>query len=163
MSWRAIRIRCRVCRLGEIAVAVLAARKRACDGRAGVHLREVAEVHAHVKRFARSDVKRDFVAQDFFTCGDGAEGVAIERDRGRDIIFRGIFSLRVFGDISFANRHGFRAGEVRKMEPQFASRKASAYRVAECQVFGVGGFLAVGDRGSVAPAGHPFRKRFWHG
>ena len=66
-------------------------------------------------------------------------------------------------DVRLANRHGFCTGEVRKMEPQLVPRKASANRVAQRQVLGVGSFFAVSDRGSVSPAGHPFRKRFRHG
>ena len=65
-------------------------------------------------------------------------------------------------DIRLANRHGFRAGEVREMEPQLAARKACAYRVTERQVFRVGRFLAVGDGGRVAPAGNPFRELLGH-
>ena len=154
------------CRFREIPVAVLAAGKRARDGRAGVHLREVAEVHAHIESFARGHVERDFVTQDFFARGDSPGSAAAECDRGRRIFDRRIFCLcgiLCLRDIRLGNRYGFGSGEVRKVEPELIARKAGAYRVAECQVFCVGGFLAVGDGGGVTPAGHPFRKLFWHG
>ncbi len=65
----------------KIAVAVLAARKRACNSRACVHLRKVGEVEADIECFASGHVECDFVAQDFFTCGDCDGGVAAECDR----------------------------------------------------------------------------------
>ena len=65
-------------------------------------------------------------------------------------------------DIRLRNRHGFRAGEIRKMEPQLVPRKARAYRVAQRQVLGVSRFFAVSDGCRVAPAGNPFRKFLWH-
>lgn len=70
------------CRLREVAVAVLATRKRARDGRSGVHLCETSEVKAHVECFACGYVERDFVTQDFFACGDGGRSFARERDGG---------------------------------------------------------------------------------
>ena len=69
----------------KIAVAVLAARKRARDCRACVHLREVCEVEAHVESFTRGYVECDFVAQDFFARGDGAAGVPAEGDGDRGV------------------------------------------------------------------------------
>ena len=121
-----VRFACEVvgeaCRLREVAVAVLAARKRARDCRTRVHLREVCKVEAHVKCFACGDVECDFVAQDFFACGDSATGAAAERDGCR----------RIFSDIRLGNCHGLRAGEVRKMEPQLVARKTCANRVAQC-------------------------------
>ena len=65
-------------------------------------------------------------------------------------------------DIRLRYCHGFRAGEVRKMEPQLVPRKARAYRVAERQILGVSRLFAVCDRGSVAPAGNPFREFLGH-
>ena len=167
-------------RLREVAVAVLAARKRARDGRAGVHLREACKVEAHVKCFACGDVECDFVAQDFFARGDCAGSSAAERDGGRRIFSRRIFRLRAvyrlrgirlrggcfagsgLRDVRLGNRHGLRAGEVRKMEPQLAARKTRANRVAQRQVLRVGRFLAVGDGGGVAPACDPFREILFH-
>ena len=162
-----------VCRLREVAVAVLAARERARDGRAGVHLREVCKVEAHVKCFACGDVECDFVAQDFFARGDCSGSAAAECNGDRRIFFRRIFNLRgifsrrifsrgIFSDIRLANRHGLGAGEVRKMEPQLVARKTCADWVAQRQVLRVGRFLAVGNGGRVAPAGNPFRELFGH-
>ena len=178
-----VRFACEVigeaCRLREIAVAVLAARKRARDGRAGVHLREACKVEAHVKCFACGDVECDFVAQDFFARGDSSGSAAAECNGDRRIFFRRIFSLRavyklrgifsrrifsrgIFSDIRLGNCHGLRAGEVRKMEPQLVARKTCADWVAQRQVLRVGRFLAVGNGGRVAPAGNPFRELFGH-
>ena len=70
--------------------------------------------------------------------------------------------LRGMRDIRFGNRHGFRAGEVRKMEPQLVSRKARANRVTQRQVLGVSRLFAVCNGGGVSPASNPFRKFLWH-
>lgn len=172
-------------RFREVAVAVLAARKRTRDSRARVHLREAREVQAHVESLARGHVECDFVAQDFFARGDGAGGAPSERDGDRRIfglrcvkmrgtcfagsglravykLRRGCRGMRGLCNIRLANCHGFRAGEVREMEPQLVARKARAYRVTQCQVLRVGRFLAVGNGGRVAPAGNPFRIHLWH-
>lgn len=69
----------------KVAVAVLAAGKWARDSRAGVHLCEVCEVHAYVERFACGHVECNFVAQDFFACGDGARSVARKGDGCRGV------------------------------------------------------------------------------
>ena len=66
-------------------------------------------------------------------------------------------------DVRLADGHGFRTGEVRKVEPQLAARKARANRILQRQVFRVGRFFAVGDGCRVAPAGNPFRKFLGHG
>ena len=92
----------------EVAVAVLAARKRARDCRACVHLRKVGEVEAHVECFACGHVECNFITQDFFARGDCGGCAAAEGDGGRNI----------FSNIRLANRHGLGAGEVRKMETQ---------------------------------------------
>ena len=75
----------------EVSVAVLAARERARDCRARVHLREAREVQAHVESLARGHAKRDFVAQDFFARGDCAASLPAERDGDRRIFSRRIF------------------------------------------------------------------------
>lgn len=81
------------CRLREVSVAVLAARERARDCRARVHLREAREVQAHVESLARGHAKCDFVAQNFFASGNCARGAPAERDGGRRI-FRAVYKLR---------------------------------------------------------------------
>lgn len=157
------------CRLREVAVAVLAAREWARDCCTRVHLREAREVQAHVESLACGHVEGDFVAQNFFASGNCARGAPAERDGGRHVFglravykLRDIFSQRISSDIRLANRHGFRAGEVREMEPQLVARKACANRVTKRQVLRVGRFLAVGDGGRVAPAGNPFRELLGH-
>ena len=69
----------------KVAVAVLAAGKWARDSRTGVHLCEVCEVHAYVERFAGGYIECDFVAQNFFACGDGARSVARKGDGCRGV------------------------------------------------------------------------------
>ena len=66
----------------KVAVTVLAARKRARDGCACVHLCEIGEVKAHVESFASGHIECDFVTQDFFARRDGGGRLAAERDRG---------------------------------------------------------------------------------
>ena len=131
--------RCAFC---KIAVAVLAARKRARDSCAGVHLCEISEVKADIECFACSYVEWNFVAQDFFAGRNRRCSVVSECDgcwnvsrRLRGYGLRGICcadcGLRGLCDIRFADGHRFGAGEVRKMEPQFIARKAGANRIAE--------------------------------
>ena len=72
-------------RFREIAVAVLAARKRPRDSRTRVHLCEICEVEADIERFACDNIECDFVAQDFFTRGDCSGSAAAERDGNRRV------------------------------------------------------------------------------
>ena len=52
--------------------------------------------------------------------------------------------------------HRFRACKVGEPETEHAATKAHPDGVTQREVFGIGGFTPVGDRGGITPASHPF-------
>ena len=129
--------------LGKVAVGKVSFRQRTSNQRPAVHLRIVSQIEAHYNGITTTHGIADGIAlyllawheTDTWPSGKGN---------------------RRMTDKELRQGHRFRACKVGEPKTEHAATKAHPDGVTQREVFGIGGFTPVGDRGGITPASHPF-------
>ena len=129
--------------LGKIAIGIEALRQRTGNERAAVHLGVIGQIHAYIDGIATVHGIADGIALGLLS--------RLQRNAGS--------ATKGYGGVTHKHlREGYRFGacKIGETETQGATGKRHAYGITQRKILGIHGLATVGNRGGVAPAGHPF-------